>query len=76
MGKTVFLSRNKPQGADVIDICEKYDRTFIGYPAWRKGYPDLSDLAKDMIDLSCPNWAEIEKELNEECRRRNYKIPK
>ena len=70
MGKTVFLSRNKPQCSDVIDICEKYNRTFIGYPAWRKGY---SDLARDMMDLSSLAWDEIEEELDEECKKKNYK---
>ena len=70
MSKTVFLSRNKPQNSDVIDICEKYNRTFIGYPAWRGGY---SDLARGMIDLSSPDWDEIEEELSEECKEKNYK---
>ena len=70
MGKTVFLSRNRPQDSDVIDICEKYNRTFIGYPAWRKGY---SDLARGMIDLSSLDWDEVEEELGEECREKSYK---
>ena len=70
MSKTVFLSRNKPQDSDVIDICKKYNRTFIGYPAWRKGY---SDLARDMIDLSSPHWDKIEEELDKECKNNGYK---
>ena len=71
MSKTVFFSRNKPQDSDVIDICERYNRTFIGYPAWHEG---CSDLARDMIDLSSFTcWDEIEEELSEECRERDYK---
>ena len=70
MSKTVFLSRNKPQKSDVIDICEKYNRTFIGYPAWREGY---SDLARGMIDLSSLDWDEIEEELDKKCKNNGYK---
>ncbi len=49
MSKTVFYSRNKPEYSDAIKICLKYDRTFIGYPALKKDY---SNLSVDMIDLS------------------------
>lgn len=70
MSKTVFLSRNKPQCSDVIDICKKHNRTFIGYPAWRKGY---SDLARGMIDLLSSSWDDIEEELDEKCKKKNYR---
>ena len=49
MSKTVFYSRNKPEYSDAIKICLKYNRTFIGYPALKKDYSNLSE---DMIDLS------------------------
>ena len=49
MSKTVFYSRNKPEYSDAIEICLKYNRTFIGYPALMTDY---SNLSVDMIDLS------------------------
>ena len=68
MSRTVFLSRNKPQGADVIDICIKRKRTFIGYPLWRKDYSGLID----MINLAL-DWEEIAKEpWAEMCKKPTY----
>lgn len=69
MSKTVFLSRNKPQNSDAVDICLDYNRTFIGYPALRKGYSNLSE---DMIDLSI-EWDKLEKErkkLHKNCNQK------
>ena len=60
MSKTVFFSRNKPQNSDAVNICLKYNRTFIGYPALKKGY---SNLSVDMIDLGLKR-DEFEQELN------------
>ena len=69
MSSTVFLSRNKPQGADVIDICVKRKCTFIGYPAWRKDYSGLID----MIDLAL-DWDKITKEpWDEMCNKPAYR---
>lgn len=69
MSKTVFLSRNKPQNSDAVDICLKYNRTFIGHPALRKGYSNLSE---DMIDLRLER-DELEKKrkkLDENCSQK------
>ena len=71
MSKTVFFSRNKPQDSDAVDICRKYNRTFIGYPALKKGY---SNLSVDMIDLGleCDKFEKERKKLDDSCKSRGY----
>ena len=72
MAKTVFFSRNKPSSSNAISICIKYNRTFVGYPALRKGY---SNLSSDLLDLRL-DWGEFEKEmedLHDECKTSTYR---
>lgn len=46
---SVFYVKNKPQGADIIDIVLKYNRVFIGYPAWRDGVERNPQNIKDAL---------------------------
>ena len=72
MSKTVFFSRNKPQDSDAVDICLKYNRTFIGYPALKKGY---SNLSVDMIDLSLDEntFQQQLSQLDASCSEKDYR---
>ena len=72
MSKTVFYSRNKPEDQDAIKICLKYNRTFIGYPALKKDY---SNLSVDMIDPSLDEntFQQQLNHLHKDCSSRGYR---
>lgn len=48
----VFFVKNKPQGADMINLVLKYNRVFIGYPAWKNGIErNPEDIARAVYDM-------------------------
>jgi hypothetical protein len=48
-----FYVKNRPQGADAIDLIKKVNRVFIGYPPWRvKTKIDITNISQCMLDIS------------------------
>lgn len=74
-----FFSRAKPQGADVVDLCRKYRRSFIGYPLFKEGIEaSHKNLKQSIIDPSLENDEEwinrlkTVKRTNEFSRNKNF----
>jgi hypothetical protein len=69
-----FYVKCRPQRADIQTLALKYNRVFIGYPAWRKGAPyNRHKMQKCLLDISvsASDWktAQFSDDLNGGYRR-------
>ncbi|MYA80535.1 MAG: hypothetical protein F4X39_08430, partial [Acidobacteriia bacterium] len=72
-GPIAFFCRVKPQGADILSICQNHSRMFIGWPRLRKDVPETAGWRSKIVDPTCPSeeWARL---LDGEEYRRQYSL--
>jgi hypothetical protein len=69
----VFFIRNKPQGADIIDLNLKLKRVFVGYPPFKKGKKfDEKNIHSCTFDIS-KKFDKIDIETHDIVNPDNYK---
>ena len=53
-GPIAFFCRAKPQRADILSICLKHERIFVGWPLFRDGTPKKDGWRALIVDPTCP----------------------
>ena len=63
-GPIAFFCRAKPQDADILSICEKHRRVFIGWPLVRDDVPKTDGWRARIVDPTCPleEWERVMRE--------------
>jgi len=72
-----IMVRNKPQGADIIDVVEKSRRAFLGYPAQYSGKElATSNLFGALYNLNnSVDWPEFKENFKERYKQRRKEHP-